>query len=101
MLDGQSILLYANIENSKDLAAVLQNDANGIGLFRSGSIYLERDGFPSFEVSTRIFRTSILLKAFKIGLFLLAEVLAKFFSMCYNDGVSGANFGGEFYGIFS
>ena len=34
-LDGQSILLYANIGNIKDLAMVLQNDAGGIGLFRS------------------------------------------------------------------
>ena len=34
-LDGQNILLYANIGNIKDLAMVLQNDAGGIGLFRS------------------------------------------------------------------
>ena len=32
-LDGQKILLYANIGNIKDLAAVMQNDAGGIGLF--------------------------------------------------------------------
>ena len=34
-IDGKKIMLYANIGNSKDLAAVLQNDAGGIGLFRS------------------------------------------------------------------
>ena len=39
-LDGKTIQLYANIGNSKDLAAVLQNDAGGIGLFRSEFIYL-------------------------------------------------------------
>ena len=39
-IDGKKIMLYANIGNSKDLAAVLQNDAGGIGLFRSEFIYL-------------------------------------------------------------
>ena len=34
-LDGKKIMLYANIGNIKDLATVVQNDAGGIGLFRS------------------------------------------------------------------
>ena len=38
-IDGKKIMLYANIGNSKDLAAVLQNDAGGIGLFRSEFLY--------------------------------------------------------------
>ncbi|MFQ7767101.1 MAG: putative PEP-binding protein [Fusicatenibacter saccharivorans] len=33
-------MLYANVGNIKDLAAVMQNDAGGIGLFRSEFIYL-------------------------------------------------------------
>lgn len=56
-LDGQNILLYANIGNMKDLAAVLQNDAGGIGLFRSEFIYLERDDFPTEEEQFKIYRT--------------------------------------------
>lgn len=56
-LDGQSILLYANIGNIKDLAMVLQNDAGGIGLFRSEFIYLERDRFPTEEEQFQIYRT--------------------------------------------
>ena len=40
-LDGHKLMLYANIGNAKDLALVLKNDANGIGLFRSEFIYLE------------------------------------------------------------
>ena len=48
-LDGKKIMLYANIGNSKDLATVIQNDAGGIGLFRSEFIYLERDHFPTEE----------------------------------------------------
>ena len=56
-LDGKKILLYANIGNSKDLAAVLGNDAGGIGLFRSEFLYLERDTFPTEEEQFIIYKT--------------------------------------------
>lgn len=56
-IDSKKIMLYANIGNSKDLAAVLQNDAGGIGLFRSEFIYLERDTFPTEEEQFQIYRT--------------------------------------------
>lgn len=56
-LDGKKIMLYANIGNIKDLAMVLQNDAGGIGLFRSEFIYLEKDNFPSEEEQFQIYRT--------------------------------------------
>lgn len=45
--DGKKIKLYANIGNSKDLAVVLQNDAEGIGLFRSEFLYLEKEDYPT------------------------------------------------------
>ena len=56
-IDGKKIMLYANIGNSKDLAAVLKNDAGGIGLFRSEFIYLERETFPTEEEQFQIYRT--------------------------------------------
>lgn len=56
-LDGKKIMLYANIGNMKDLATVLQNDAGGIGLFRSEFIYLEKDQFPTEEEQFQIYRT--------------------------------------------
>lgn len=56
-LDGQNIRLSANIEGVKELAAVLRNDADGIGLFRSEFIYLERDDFPTEEEQFEIYRT--------------------------------------------
>lgn len=56
-LDGKRINVYANIGNSKDLALVLQNDAGGIGLFRSEFIYLERDAFPTEEEQFSIYRS--------------------------------------------
>ena len=46
---GQKVHLYANIGNVSDLGAVLQNDAAGIGLFRSEFLYLEKDTFPTEE----------------------------------------------------
>ena len=55
-LDGQKIMLYANIGNTKDLATVIQNDAGGIGLFRSEFIYLERDHFPTEEEQFQIYK---------------------------------------------
>ena len=56
-LDGRSIMLYANIGNIKDLASVLQNDAGGIGLFRSEFIYLEKDNFPTEDEQFKIYKT--------------------------------------------
>lgn len=56
-LDGRRVMLYANIGNIKDLATVIQNDAGGIGLFRSEFIYLEKDSFPTEEEQFRIYKT--------------------------------------------
>ena len=55
-LDGQKVMLYANIGNIKDLATVIQNDAGGIGLFRSEFIYLEKEDFPTEEEQFQIYR---------------------------------------------
>lgn len=56
-LDGQKIMLYANIGSTGDLAMVLQNDAGGIGLFRSEFIYLGRDGFPTENEQLQIYKS--------------------------------------------
>lgn len=55
-VDGQKIMLYANIGNIKDLAKVIQNDAGGIGLFRSEFIYLESKDFPTEEEQFMIYK---------------------------------------------
>ena len=57
-LDGKKIMLYANIGNIKDLATVIQNDAGGIGLFRSEFIYLEKDRYPTEEEQFSIYKTA-------------------------------------------
>lgn len=46
---GKKINLYANIGSVSDVGYVLENDAGGIGLFRSEFLYLGRDSFPSEE----------------------------------------------------
>ena len=55
-LDGKKVMLYANIGNIKDLATVLQNDAGGIGLFRSEFIYLEKEDYPTEEEQFQIYK---------------------------------------------
>ena len=55
-LGGKKIKLYANIGNVSDVGAVLQNDAGGIGLFRSEFLYLENETFPSEEQQFKIYK---------------------------------------------
>ena len=74
-LDGQKVMLYANIGNIKDLATVIQNDAGGIGLFRSEFIYLEKEDFPTEEEQFQIYRqvaqtmagTRVIIRTLDIG----------------------------------
>lgn len=55
-IDGHKVLLYANIGNLKDMAYVLQNDAAGIGLFRSEFIYLESNTFPTEDEQFAVYK---------------------------------------------
>ena len=48
-LDGKKINVYCNIGSPEDVAAVLNNDGQGIGLFRSEFLYLATNDFPSEE----------------------------------------------------
>ena len=48
-IDGRKINIYANIGNPKDVELVINNDAGGIGLFRSEFLYLGRDSAPTEE----------------------------------------------------
>ncbi len=55
-LDGKEINLYANIGNVSDVGMVLQNDAGGIGLFRSEFIYLHSETFPTEDEQFAIYK---------------------------------------------
>ena len=54
---GHKIHLYANIGSTGDVASVLANDAEGIGLFRSEFIYLEKDNYPTEEEQFQVYKT--------------------------------------------
>jgi phosphotransferase system enzyme I (PtsI) len=54
--DGHKINIYANIGNIGDVGYVLENDAGGIGLFRSEFLYLGRDDFPTEEEQFQAYR---------------------------------------------
>ncbi len=56
-LDGTAIELHANIELPHDLAAVKDNGAGGIGLFRSEFLFLNRDNLPDEEEQFIAYRT--------------------------------------------
>ena len=56
-LDGKKINLYANIGGVGDVASALQNDAGGIGLFRSEFLYLESETHPTEEEQFNAYRT--------------------------------------------
>ncbi|MBR1814596.1 MAG: phosphoenolpyruvate--protein phosphotransferase [Lachnospiraceae bacterium] len=55
--DGRSIKIYCNIASPRDVPAVLRNDAEGIGLFRSEFLYLGRDDLPDEETQFEAYKT--------------------------------------------
>lgn len=55
-LSGQKIDIYANIGSVSDVGYVLENDAGGIGLFRSEFLYLGRNDFPTEEEQLQAYR---------------------------------------------
>ena len=88
-VDGQKLMLYANIGNIKDLAKVIQNDAGGIGLFRSEFIYLESKDFPTEEEQFMIYRQvaetmagkKVIIRTLDIG----ADKQCDYFNMAHED----------------
>lgn len=55
-LDGKTVDIYANIGSVSDVGYVLENDAGGIGLFRSEFLYLGRNDFPTEEEQFNAYR---------------------------------------------
>ena len=73
--DGRKINLYANIGNRSDIEAVLNYDAEGIGLFRSEFLYLEKTELPTEEeqflaykeVTEKMQGKRVIIRTFDIG----------------------------------
>ena len=86
---GKKIKLYSNIGGPGDVDAVLENDSEGIGLFRSEFLYLGREDFPSedeqFEaykdVLVRMDRKRVIIRTLDIG----ADKQADYFGLPHED----------------
>ena len=57
--DGRKINIYANIVSVGDLGYVMENDAGGIGLFRSEFLYLGRNDFPTEEEQFQAYKQAV------------------------------------------
>lgn len=84
-LDGHKINIYANINSVAEVGYVLENDAGGIGLFRSEFLYLGKEDFPSeeeqFEAYKQVVRTmarkKVIIRTIDIG----ADKQAEYFHL--------------------
>lgn len=84
-LDGTKVNVYANLGSVKDLNKVINNDANGIGLFRSEFLYLENTDYPSeeqqFNVYKKVLETmdgkKVIIRTLDIG----ADKQAEYFNL--------------------
>ncbi len=87
--DGRTINIYANIGSVSDVGYVLENDAGGIGLFRSEFLYLGRDNFPTeeeqFQAYKQVVQTmgqkKVVIRTLDIG----ADKQADYFSLGKED----------------
>jgi phosphotransferase system enzyme I (PtsI) len=55
-LDGKAIHLSANIEDQNDIPAVIEHGAEGVGLFRTEFLFINRESLPSEEEQYKVYR---------------------------------------------
>ena len=55
-LDGKAIHLSANIEDAADIESVLAHGAEGVGLFRTEYLFINRDRLPTEEEQYQAYR---------------------------------------------
>ncbi len=55
-LDGHRVFLSANIEQAEDADAVITNGAEGVGLFRTEYLFINRDHLPDEEQQYKAYR---------------------------------------------
>lgn len=73
--DGKTIKIYANINNPDEIDAALENDAGGVGIFRSEFLYLNRKTHPSEdeqfekykEIVERMENRPVIIRTMDIG----------------------------------
>ncbi len=87
--DGRKINICANIGSLADLGQAIENDAEGIGLFRSEFVYLEKDDYPAEEEQFVIYKTvaeamdgkPVIIRTLDIG----ADKQADYFGLAKED----------------
>lgn len=55
-LDGKQVELAANIGTPHDVESVLENGGEGVGLYRTEFLYMERDSLPTEEVQFQAYK---------------------------------------------
>jgi phosphotransferase system enzyme I (PtsI) len=73
--DGRHIVLSANIEKPGDVDAVTENGAEGVGLYRTEFLFVNRDSLPSEEdqyqtyrqVAERVHPNPLIIRTFDLG----------------------------------
>ena len=86
---GQQVHVYANIGGTGDLASVLANDAEGVGLFRSEFLYLESKDYPTEEQQFEKYKLAaetmagkrVIIRTLDIG----ADKQADYFELPHED----------------
>ena len=73
-LDGRKINIYANIGSVADIGYVMENDAGGIGLFRSEFLYLGRNDFPTEEEQFQAYKQAVQMMAGKKVIILTLDI---------------------------
>ena len=87
-LDGRKINIYANIGSVGDIGYVMENDAGGIGLFRSEFLYLGRNDFPTEEEQFQAYKQAVQMMAGK-------KVIIRTLDIGADKQVDYFNFGNE------
>lgn len=88
-IGGKKINIYANIGKVSDVDAVIENDAGGIGLFRSEFLYLEKNNYPTEEeqfqaykeVAQRMDGKKVIIRTLDIG----ADKQVDYFNLDHED----------------
>lgn len=88
-IDGTRIDIFANIGSVKNVDMALENDAGGIGLFRSEFLYLENSDFPTEEEQFMAYKTvlekmsgkKVIIRTMDIG----ADKQADYFNLDKED----------------
>ena len=73
--DGKQLAVYANIGKPDDVPAVLQNDGEGVGLFRTEFLFMDRTALPSEEeqfaayraVATQMQGKEVIIRTLDVG----------------------------------